>query len=58
MTLDLGNGKHVSVDAHSGKIWLSSYNGCGVVVSLTRAEAIKLRTALLAAILELERMIS
>jgi hypothetical protein len=48
-------GKHVAIDSHSGKIWLTAYNGQGVVIPLDRASAIKLRTALMSALLEAEK---
>ena len=39
MILHLDERRHVSVDVHSGKIWLSSYNGSGVVNPLGPEEA-------------------
>jgi hypothetical protein len=55
MRLMLPDSRHVSVEQHSGHIWLTSYNRCGVVNSLTRQQAIQLRAALLGAILEMEK---
>jgi hypothetical protein len=53
--IDLGNGRMVAVHTHSGKVWLTSYNGCGVVNSLDLKQAKQLRARLFAAILELEK---
>jgi hypothetical protein len=57
MTLHLDNNHHVSVNAHSGKVWLSVYSGTGAVVPLSRKDASSLRSALLKAIIELEKSV-
>jgi hypothetical protein len=51
----LPDSRHVSVEQHSGQIWLTSYNRCGVVNSLTRQQAIQLRAMLLGAIVDMEK---
>ena len=57
MTVNLANGKRVSVSAHSnGEIRLELWadrSGKGVI--LTAKEAIRIRSSLLAAILEVEK---
>jgi hypothetical protein len=50
MTTDLGNGKHITVNAHSEKVWISVYNGTGVVVPLDRAEAMRVAGDIIAAV--------
>jgi hypothetical protein len=56
MTLiSLPDGKHVGVNAHGGKAWLTAYNGQGVVLPLDKSAAIRLRAALLRAIHETEK---
>lgn len=57
MNIDLGDGKNVTVHAHSGKVWLSSYNGCGTVNPLDAEAAIKLSKALWYAALKLGKEI-
>jgi hypothetical protein len=44
--LDLKDGKHVAVHNHSGKIWLTAYNGCGTVNELSFDEAQELGLAI------------
>jgi hypothetical protein len=39
MILHLPDGRYVSVESHSGKIWVTSYNGCGNVNPLTPEQA-------------------
>jgi hypothetical protein len=57
MTLiTLPDGKQVSVTSDKGSIWLQVCACRGSIgIQLTRAEAIKLRSALLRAILETEK---
>jgi hypothetical protein len=44
--LHLDDRRHISVDSHSGKIWLSSHNGCGTINPLTPDEAAEIGLAL------------
>lgn len=46
MTIHLPDGRHVSVESHSGQIWLSSYNGCGTVNPLNAEQAMELGQAM------------
>jgi hypothetical protein len=46
VVIDLGDGKLVAVHAHSGKVWLTSYNGCGTVNFLDAETAKRLSKAL------------
>ena len=45
MTLDLGDGRNVCVHSHSGKVWLTSYNGCGTANELTAEQAMEIGLA-------------
>jgi hypothetical protein len=50
MTLPLDNNHHVSVNAHSGKVWISVYSGTGAVVPLSMKQAMQLRRMLFDAV--------
>jgi hypothetical protein len=54
MTLPLDNNHHVSVNAHSGKVWLSVYSGTGAVVPLSKKQAMQLRRMLFDAVYQEE----
>jgi hypothetical protein len=46
MILHLPDGRHISVDSHSGKVWLSSFNKVGTINPLTPEEAKEIGLAL------------
>jgi hypothetical protein len=50
MITDLGNGKHITVNVHSEKVWVSVYNGTGVVVPLDGTEAMRVAGDIIAAV--------
>jgi hypothetical protein len=50
MTIDLGGGRHITVNAHSERVWISVYNGTGVVAPLDERQAMELAGAIIAAV--------